>query len=107
MRAKTACRPLVLLGLGLFAALGTSMNTDAEAERIYRSAPAFAPLGDDNHIANGHHNLSSITIRSPTHLRGIQQVADANIHSKIARNNAICRKKRFCKIHQRAFVIAH
>jgi hypothetical protein len=88
-------------------ALGTSMNVDAEAAQVPQRTPITAPIGDDNHIANGKHNLSSIAIRSPTFLRGIQQAADGNVLSKVARNNAICKKKHFCKIHQRAVIINH
>ncbi|MCO5990834.1 hypothetical protein NE235_32455 [Actinoallomurus spadix] len=105
MRANTACRPIALIGLGLAATLGMSMTTDAEAEQVLRGAPAVALSGDSNHIGNGHQNASANAIRSPTHLRGIQQVADANVLSKIIRNNVVCRKRHFCSIRQRAIII--
>ncbi|MCO5998246.1 hypothetical protein [Actinoallomurus rhizosphaericola] len=105
MRAKTARRPLALIGFGLFMTLGMSMNTGAEAEQYFQGAQVFALPGDNNHIANGHHNVSNSTIRSPTRLHGIQQVADANALARVGRNNAICRKRRFCNIQQRVVII--
>ncbi|GAA4623966.1 hypothetical protein GCM10023196_022340 [Actinoallomurus vinaceus] len=107
MRRITASRGLALLGLGISLPFAASMNIDAEAALIPQRVLTAAPAGDNNHVANGRHNASSVTIRSPSFFRGIQLVGDANVRALTNTNNAFCKKRRHCKIRQRAVIIAH
>lgn len=105
MRGTVHGRIVTLLGLAVFAALATSTNADAEAAFIAQSTPTMVSANDHNNVGNGKGNATSVTIRSPARLRGVQTVADANSRSIVSRNSAICKKRRSCRIHQRAFNI--
>jgi hypothetical protein len=107
MRGSTTSRRLALLGLGISLPLGASMNIGAEAAQISQSMSTTAPASDNNHIANGRHNISSVTIRSPSRFHGVQIVADSNAGALTNVNNGFCKKRYHCKIRQRAVNIAH
>ncbi|GAB3972307.1 hypothetical protein GCM10029978_049150 [Actinoallomurus acanthiterrae] len=107
MKGSTTSRRLALLGLGISFPLAASMNIDADAAQIPQRVLTAAPAGDNNHVANGRHNASSVTIRSPSFFRGVQLVGDANVRAITNTNNAFCKKRRHCKIRQRAVIIAH
>jgi hypothetical protein len=107
MRGTAYRRLVTLFGLAVSAALATSMDTGAEAAFIAQRTPTMALAGDHNNTGNGRGNANSVAIRSPAHIHGVQTVADANARAAINRNNAICKQRRHCRIHQRAVNIVH
>jgi hypothetical protein len=102
MRGTTGGRLVTVSGLMLSVALGMSTSLDARAATLPRQAPITVPAGDHNHNGNGNGNINSITIRSPGYFKGLQHVADANAGGLTNTNNAVCKKRRHCRIHQRA-----
>ncbi|MEV5704932.1 hypothetical protein [Actinoallomurus sp. NPDC052274] len=104
MRRTVPGRLGALVGLAAFAAVAGPMETGAAAAPMPWTAPGTVPAGDHNNFGNGRHNIFSFTIRSPSHVHGVQTTADQNNQTTISRNNAICKKHRHCRIHQRAVV---
>jgi hypothetical protein len=62
-------------------------------------APA-AYAGDINHNGNGTHNHNAFSIRSPTRNHGVQAISNANAGGVTSSRNALCKRPRFCHIHQ-------
>jgi hypothetical protein len=56
--------------------------------------------GDINHNGNGTHNHNALSIRSPTSNSGLQAISNANAGGVGSSRNALCKKSRFCHIHQ-------
>ncbi|MCO6006737.1 hypothetical protein NE236_17265 [Actinoallomurus purpureus] len=104
MRGITGGRLVAVSGLALAAALGTSMNLDAQAAALPQRALA-TPAGDHNSTGNGRGNANSVSVRDITTLKGIQHVADGNAVALVNTNNALCKKRRYCRIRQRAINI--
>jgi hypothetical protein len=77
-------------GLLVSLALGTCL---AAAPQAY---------ADNNHNGNGTNNHNAFSIRSPTHNGGVQSISNANAGGRTSSRNALCKKTRFCHIHQRA-----
>jgi hypothetical protein len=94
-------------GLALSVSLGTSVNSEAWATTLPQRSPTLILTGDHNNNGNGSGNATSVAIRSPARLMGIQDIADANVLSLVNTNNAVCKKRRFCWIRQRAINVAH
>jgi hypothetical protein len=99
MRGSVHRRLIALVGLTIVASLATSAVTCAAAAPVPLGASGG---GDRNNIANGKRNISSVSIRSPANIKGVQIVSDENAATVESRNSAICRKKRYCRIHQRS-----
>lgn len=76
---------LVAMALGVFLAL---------------PPPSYA---DSNRNGNGTNNHNAFSIRSPTHNGGVQAISNANAGGRTSSRNALCKKTRFCHIHQVAF----
>jgi hypothetical protein len=62
-------------------------------------APA-AYAGDTNHNGNGTNNHNAFSIRSPTRNHGVQAISNANAGGVSSSRNALCKRARFCHIHQ-------
>ncbi|WP_433181005.1 hypothetical protein [Actinoallomurus sp. CA-150999] len=105
MRGTVGRRLVAVSGLALSTALCASPGLEARAAVLPRQAPITALTGDNNHNGNGSHNTNSITIRSPAFLKGIQHVSDGNVRALTNTNHAFCKKRRYCRIHQRAINI--
>jgi hypothetical protein len=80
---------VALLTLGAFLA----------APSAYGSS-AMTITGDINNNGNGTHNHNALSIRSPTHNSGLQAISNANAGGVGSSRNALCKKSRFCHIHQ-------
>lgn len=102
MRGSTGARIVAVSGLALSVTLGTSMNLEASATLLPQPSPILTPASDHNSTGNGSGNANSVAIRSPARLWGIQDMADGNVVSLVNTNNALCKKRRFCWIRQRA-----
>ena len=100
MRGNINDRLPAVLGLGLLAAIGTSMNMVAAAAQVPRGAPIAAPA-DHYHNGNGRYNNNAFTIRTKSQIKGIQIVSNADAGSVTNVNNGFCRKRLHCKIRQR------
>ena len=59
-----------------------------------------APRAYGDHNGNGSHNHNAFSINSPTSNRGLQIVSNANAGGRGSTRNAICKRQRFCGIHQ-------
>jgi hypothetical protein len=66
-------------------------------------AAAAVPAGDINHNGNGKLNHNAFSIRSPTRNRGVQIISNANAGGLSSSRNALCKRARFCHIHQVTF----
>jgi hypothetical protein len=72
------------------------------------AAPAYggtvaALHGDINHNGNGKNNHNAFSIRSPTRNSGFQVISNANAGGATSSRNALCKRVRFCHIHQVSF----
>ncbi|GLY91774.1 hypothetical protein [Actinoallomurus iriomotensis] len=69
------------------------------------TAPAYgAALGGDvNHNGNGSYNHNAFSIRSPTRNSGFQAISNANAGGASSSRNALCKRVRFCHLHQVSF----
>lgn len=67
---------------------------------LYASPQAYA--GDHNRVGNGAHNHNALSIRSPTRNSGVQAISNANAGGVSSSRNALCKRTRFCHIHQAA-----
>lgn len=89
---------LCLAGLGACVWLGASWPAQAQAA-AWGVLPAGHGAGHHCY-GNGAHNLNSFSIKSPTWIRGVQNASNTNVASQEFAQNAVCRKKRYCKIVQ-------
>lgn len=81
----------VCLGIMLLAGAVTAPHADAAA---------FGHGGDGNRIGNGRFNRNAVSINSPSHMTGAQQVSNQNVGGINTVHNALCKRQRFCSIRQ-------
>lgn len=103
MRGTLLGRFVTLFGIAASVALATSISTGAEAAPIPQRAPLRIPAGDHNKIGNGKANNTTVAIRSPAEIHGIQHVTVSNAGGLININTALCKKNHRCRIRQRTY----
>lgn len=107
--------PLIRTARGALAAAATVVAvvlapaTDASAAMApTRGGGAGAANGNSNvisRVGNGKFNKNSLSVNSPSVIRGNQNITNQNIGGQTATQNSICRRWfRHCRINQRMIV---
>lgn len=65
------------------------------------SPQAYA--GDHNRVGNGSGNRNAVSIHSPTRNSGVQAISNTNAGGVSTSRNGLCKRARFCRIHQAAW----
>jgi hypothetical protein len=96
-------RPLTLAaafvaGLGLTAP--TSADAASHAGRNHYHNHAIVR----QHNANGVHNRMASVINSPNFMQGMQEVTNSNAGGNIITQNALCKRRTFCRLSNRAHI---
>ena len=56
------------------------------------------------HNANGVHNRMASVINSPNFMHGMQEVTNSNAGGNIITQNALCRRRTFCRLSNNALI---
>jgi hypothetical protein len=80
------------------------LPSTAEAARIPRDARTRL-VADHNNDGNGHHNATSLSVRSPVRNRGYQHTTNRNAGGVSDAQNALCHNVRVCNVTQKVTMV--